>query len=57
MWYLWWEKWHWDRFFSEFFGFLLSTPFRRGSSLFYVDWEMNNTPFRGRSSELPPSSQ
>jgi hypothetical protein len=21
MWNLWWTKWHWDRFFSEFFGF------------------------------------
>jgi hypothetical protein len=25
MWDLWWTKWHWDRFFSEYFGFLLST--------------------------------
>jgi hypothetical protein len=24
MWDLWWTKWHWDRFFSEFFGFPLS---------------------------------
>jgi hypothetical protein len=24
MWDLWWTKWHWDRFFSEFFGFTLS---------------------------------
>jgi hypothetical protein len=24
MWDLWWRKWHWDRFFSEFFGFPLS---------------------------------
>ena len=21
MWDLWWTKWHWDRFFPEFFGF------------------------------------
>jgi hypothetical protein len=21
MWDLWWTKWHWDRFFSEYFGF------------------------------------
>jgi hypothetical protein len=21
MWDLWWIKWHWDRFFSDFFGF------------------------------------
>jgi hypothetical protein len=24
MWDLWWTKWHWDRFFSEYFGFPLS---------------------------------
>jgi hypothetical protein len=24
MWDLWWAKWHWDRFFSEYFGFPLS---------------------------------
>jgi hypothetical protein len=23
MWDLWWTKWYWDRFFSEFFGLLL----------------------------------
>jgi hypothetical protein len=21
MWNLWWTKWHWDRFFSDYFGF------------------------------------
>jgi hypothetical protein len=21
MWDLWWKKWHWDRFFPEYFGF------------------------------------
>jgi hypothetical protein len=29
MWDLWWTKWHWDRFFSEFFGFPLSISFHR----------------------------
>jgi hypothetical protein len=24
MWDLWWTKWHWDRFFPEYFGFPLS---------------------------------
>jgi hypothetical protein len=24
MWDLWWTKWHWDRFFSQHFGFPLS---------------------------------
>jgi hypothetical protein len=23
MWDFWWAKWHWDRFFSEYFGFIL----------------------------------
>jgi hypothetical protein len=31
MWDLWWTKWHWDRFFSEYFGFPLSISFHRCS--------------------------
>jgi hypothetical protein len=31
MWDLWWTKWHWDRFFSEYFGFPLSVSFHRCS--------------------------
>ena len=31
MWDLWWTKWHWDRFFSEYFGFFLSISFHRCS--------------------------
>jgi hypothetical protein len=31
MWDLWWTKWHWDSFFSEFFGFPLSVSFHRRS--------------------------
>jgi hypothetical protein len=27
MWDLWWTKWHWDRFFLEYFGFPLSFSF------------------------------
>jgi hypothetical protein len=27
MWDLWWTKWHWDKFFSEYFGFSLSVSF------------------------------
>jgi hypothetical protein len=27
MWKLWWKKWHWDQFFSEFFGFLYQYHF------------------------------
>jgi hypothetical protein len=29
MWGLWWTKWHWDRFFPEYFGFPLSVSFHR----------------------------
>jgi hypothetical protein len=29
MWDLWWTKWHWDRFFSEYFGFPLLISFHR----------------------------
>jgi hypothetical protein len=29
-WDLWWTKWHWDRFFSEFFGFPQSISFHSG---------------------------
>jgi hypothetical protein len=31
MWDLWWTKWHWDRFFPEYFGFLLSISFHQYS--------------------------
>jgi hypothetical protein len=31
MWDLWWTKWHWDRFFPEYFGFPLSVSFYRCS--------------------------
>jgi hypothetical protein len=29
------QKWHWDRFFSEYFGFPLSVTFHRGSIVIY----------------------
>jgi hypothetical protein len=35
MWDLWWTKWHWDRFFPEYFGFPLSISFHRCS----VTWK------------------
>jgi hypothetical protein len=31
MWDLWWAKWHWERFFSEFFGFSVNISFHRRS--------------------------
>jgi len=27
LWDFWWQKWHWDRYFFEFFGFPLSVSF------------------------------
>jgi hypothetical protein len=35
MWDLWWTKWHWDRFFSEYLGFPLSISFHLG----YIKWK------------------
>jgi hypothetical protein len=48
---LWWTKWQLDRIFSEFFGFLLSVSFHRGSAISYVMWGMSNKPVTSRSSE------
>jgi hypothetical protein len=31
MWDLWYSKWHWDRFLSEYFGFPMSISFHRCS--------------------------
>jgi hypothetical protein len=36
LWDLWWTKWHWDRFFSESFGFPLSVSFHRCSMFTHV---------------------
>jgi hypothetical protein len=36
MWDLWWTKWHWDRSFSESFGFLLSVSFYHCSIFTYL---------------------
>jgi hypothetical protein len=35
MWNLWWTKWHWDRFFPEYFGFSPSISFHR----FSITWK------------------
>jgi hypothetical protein len=40
MWDLWWAKWHWDKFFSEYFGFPLSISFHRCS----IKVEKQKTP-------------
>jgi hypothetical protein len=31
MWDLWWTKWQWDNFFSQYFGFPLLISFQRSS--------------------------
>jgi hypothetical protein len=51
MWDLWRTKWHWDRFFSEFFGFPLSISFHRRSPYSYIIWGMNSMSVSGSSSE------
>jgi hypothetical protein len=52
VWYLWWTTWHWDRVFSEFFGFPLSKPFHRGSPYSYIIWRINKSPAGGQNSEV-----
>jgi hypothetical protein len=39
---LWWTKWHWDRFFSEFFGFPLSIYHSTVALQTHIIWEMRN---------------
>jgi hypothetical protein len=51
MWDFWWTKWHWDRFFSEFFGFLMSISFHRVSTILYITWGMKSRPTDDRCSE------
>jgi hypothetical protein len=36
MWDLWWTKWHWDRFLSEYFSFPLSVSFHHCSILIFI---------------------
>jgi hypothetical protein len=36
VWYLWWTKWHWNIFSSEFCGFSLSVSFHRSSPRSYI---------------------
>jgi hypothetical protein len=39
MWDLWSTKWHWDRFFSESFGFILSESVKRYSVFTHISFE------------------
>jgi hypothetical protein len=39
MWDLWWTKWHWDRFLSELFGFLLLISLLRECPYSYIIWK------------------
>jgi succinate dehydrogenase/fumarate reductase cytochrome b subunit len=48
MWDLWWTKWQWDRFFSEFFGFTGFTPF----FILIYHLGVNNVSVSGSSSEM-----
>jgi hypothetical protein len=53
VWDLWWTKWQWDRFSSEFFGLFLSIASRRGSlSIYHPGGRgVNNRPVGGLISE------
>jgi hypothetical protein len=51
MWNLWWTKWHWDRFYSEFFSYSRSISFHCGSPYSYITCGMNNRTTGGHSSE------
>ena len=35
-WGLWWEKWYWDRIFSDYFRFALSISFHQFSTIIFV---------------------
>jgi hypothetical protein len=55
-WDLWWAKWHWDRVFSECFGFPLSISFHRGlhfsenkKKMFIYSFTPSLTLIRGRT--------
>jgi hypothetical protein len=41
LWDLLWTKWHWDRFFHEYFGFPLSISFPRCSITWKNDKKLN----------------
>jgi hypothetical protein len=48
MWDLWWTKWHWDRFFSEYFSFSLSISFHQCS----IKWKSRKTSSSSSSSQV-----
>jgi hypothetical protein len=48
---MWWNNCYWDRFFSEFFVFMLSLSLSRVSACSYIIWGINNRPVRARNSE------
>jgi hypothetical protein len=52
MWDVWWTKWQWDRFFSEFFDFTLPILLHRRSPYSYIIRETNNMSVIGISSVL-----
>jgi hypothetical protein len=51
MWNLWWTKWQWDRFFSEFVGSHLSISFHRISPYSYTICGITNRPVGGHTSQ------
>jgi hypothetical protein len=60
MWDLWWTKWHWDRFFSEFFGFPLWIYHSTVTLQTHIIWGMCNMLAKRQASMLgsdPPHLQ
>jgi hypothetical protein len=45
------------RFYSDFFGFLLSASFHHGSPYSCIIWGMSNRPVSGRSSDITSPHQ
>jgi hypothetical protein len=52
MWDLWWTKWYWDRFFSEFFGLLLSIYHPTVALQTLIIWGMRNMLAERQASSL-----
>jgi hypothetical protein len=49
---LWWTKWHWDRFFPEYFGFPLSISFHRCSIKMEKQKETSSSSSQGCTKSL-----
>jgi hypothetical protein len=48
---LWWKKWHWNWFFSQFFGFPLPTCHSTVAFQAHIIWGMSNMSVGGSRAE------